>query len=67
MYVATLPVGFVFSVGYWVIPIVSFIFFVLTSLELIAEEIEEPFGADENDLPLGRMAQSIELHVQELI
>ncbi|MCC6282608.1 MAG: hypothetical protein IT262_18540 [Saprospiraceae bacterium] len=67
IYIATLPFGFVFDLGYWVVPIVGFIFFVLASLELIAEEIEEPFGADENDLPLSRMAKSIEAHVEEII
>ncbi|MCC7466631.1 MAG: hypothetical protein IT261_10190 [Saprospiraceae bacterium] len=67
IYVVTLPFGFVFNLGYWVIPIVGFIFFVLASLELIAEEIEEPFGADENDLPLGKMVRSIEMHIDELI
>lgn len=66
-YVATLPFGFVFNLGYLVIPIVGFIFFVLASLELIAEEIEEPFGADENDLPLGKMTRGIQLHIHELI
>ncbi len=66
-YVATLPFGFVFSLGYFVIPIVGFIFYVLASLELIAEEIEEPFGADENDLPLGKMTRGIQLHINELI
>jgi putative membrane protein len=67
IYVATLPFGFVFSLGYFVVPIVAFVFFVLASLELIAEEIEEPFGADENDLPLGKMARGIQLHIHELI
>lgn len=67
IYVATLPFGFVFNLGYFVVPIVGFIFFVLASLELIAEEIEEPFGADENDLPLGKMARGIQLHIHELI
>ncbi len=67
IYVATLPFGFVFTLGYWVVPIVGFIFYVLASLEVIAEEIEEPFGADENDLPLSRMTRSIEAHVHELI
>ena len=43
IYVLTLPVGFVFSLGYLVIPVVVFVFYVLASLELIAEEIEEPF------------------------
>lgn len=66
-YVATLPFGFVFSLGYLVVPIVGFIFYVLASLELIAEEIEEPFGADENDLPLEKMARGIQVHIHELI
>ena len=62
-YVATLPFGFVFSLGYWVIPIVGFIFYVLASLELIAEEIEDPFGGDKNDLPLEKMAWGIRVHI----
>jgi putative membrane protein len=66
-YVGTLPFGLVFSVGYWIVPIIGFIFYVLASLELIAEEIEEPFGADENDLPLGKMARGIQLHIHEII
>ena len=66
-YIATLPFGFVFNLGYLVVPIVGFIFYVLASLELIAEEIEEPFGADENDLPLGKMARGIQVHIHELI
>lgn len=67
IYIATLPFGYVFSLGYFVVPMVGFIFYVLASLEIIAEEIEEPFGADENDLPLGRMAQSIQAHIHEII
>jgi predicted membrane chloride channel (bestrophin family) len=34
------------------IPVVIFVFYVLASLELIADEIEDPFGVDANDLPL---------------
>lgn len=67
IYIATLPFGYVFNLGYYVVPMVGFIFFVLTSLELIAEEIEEPFGGDENDLPLERIAQNIQAHIDELI
>ena len=66
-YVMTLPFGYVFSLSYWVIPVVSFIFYVLASLELIAEEIEDPFGGDSNDLPTGKMAESIHRHVAEII
>ncbi|MEY3956635.1 MAG: hypothetical protein RLZ73_1090 [Bacteroidota bacterium] len=51
IYVMTLPFSYVFTLGYYVIPVVVFIFYVLASLELIAEEIEDPFGTDANDLP----------------
>lgn len=66
-YIMTLPIGYVFSLGYYVIPIVSFIFYVLASMELIAEEIEEPFGHDTNDLPLSRLCEKIEKHVSEIL
>lgn len=66
-YVMTLPFGYVFNLGYYVIPVVVFIFYVLASLELIAEEIEDPFGSDSNDLPTHKMAANIKKHVEELL
>jgi putative membrane protein len=66
-YVMTLPFGYVFSLGYYTIPVVIFIFYVLASLELIAEEIEDPFGLDENDLPTAKIASNIKKHVEELL
>ena len=66
-YVMTLPFGFVFSLGYYVIPVVAFVFYVLASLELIAEEIEDPFGGDSNDLPTEKIAQNIKKHVEEIL
>lgn len=66
-YVMSLPFGYVFQLGYYVIPVVIFIFYVLASLELIAEEIEEPFGDDPNDLPTARIAENIRKNVEELL
>ena len=66
-YVVTLPFGYVFQLGYYVIPVVVFIFYVLSSLELIAEEIEEPFGNDANDLPTTKIAENIRKNVEELL
>lgn len=66
-YVMTLPFGYAFSLGYYVVPVVIFIFYVLASLELIAEEIEDPFGGDENDLPTAKIASNIKKHVEELL
>ncbi|MCI9845060.1 bestrophin family protein [Flavobacterium pectinovorum] len=67
VYVLTLPFGYVFTLGYFVIPVVVIIFYVLASLELIAEEIEDPFGTDANDLPTQKIAENIKKHVEELI
>jgi len=66
-YIMTLPFGYVFSLGYYVIPVVVFIFYVLASLELIAEEIEDPFGYDPNDLPTEKIAANIKKHVEEIL
>jgi putative membrane protein len=66
-YVMTLPFSLVLSMGYIAIPVVGFIFYVLASLELIAEEIEDPFGGDSNDLPVNKMASNIQKHVAEII
>jgi putative membrane protein len=67
IYVMTLPFGYVFSLGYYVIPVVAFIFYVLASLELIAEEIEDPFGNDENDVPTEKIAQNIQKNVRDIL
>jgi ion channel-forming bestrophin family protein len=66
-YVMTLPWGYVFNLGYWAVPVVVFIFYVLASLELVAEEIEDPFGLDANDLPMEKLCAGIEKHVEEVI
>lgn len=50
IYVMTLPFGYVFSLGYYVAPIVGFVFYVLGSMEFVAEEIEDPFGNDSNNI-----------------
>jgi putative membrane protein len=67
IYVMTLPIGFVLALKYYSIPVVIFIFYVLASLEIIAEEIEEPFGNDDNDLPTRKLADNIKKHVEELL
>jgi putative membrane protein len=67
LYVLTLPVGYVFSMGYLVVAAVPFIFYVMGSLELIAESIEDPFGTDVDDLPIDKIGENIKKHVAELI
>ncbi|MCX2574481.1 bestrophin family protein [Pedobacter sandarakinus] len=67
VYVLTIPIGWVFSLGYYLVLIVPFILYVLASLELIAEEIENPFGEDANDLPVDQICNNIEKHVEEIL
>lgn len=67
IYIMTLPFGYVFQLGYFVVPVVAFVFYVLASLEIIAEEIEDPFGDDENDVPTDVLAGNIERHVDEIL
>ena len=66
-YILTLPLGLAFSLSYLTIPVVVFVFYILASLELIAEEIEDPFGNDANNLPTRKMANNIKSQVEELI
>jgi ion channel-forming bestrophin family protein len=65
-YTMTMPFGHAFTLGYYMVPIVIFVFYALASLELIAEEIEDPFGKDPNDLPLMRISSTIAHNVDEI-
>ena len=65
-YIVTLPIGFVAYFEYWAIPISVFVFYVLVSLEIIAEEIEMPFGDDPNDLPTQKLSDMIRRNVDEI-
>lgn len=66
LYVVTLPLGFVATFQWWTIPVVMGIFYILVAVELIAEEIEDPFGKDENDLPTDGLTETMQRNVREI-
>jgi putative membrane protein len=66
-YAAILPVGLVPEYGYLAVPLVMLIIFALLGLELMASEIEDPFGIDCNDLPTGTIADLIRADAAELL
>ena len=66
-YTITLPFGFVTDFVYLTIPIVVLLFFILVSIELIAEEIEDPFGRDVNDLPTDDLSVKIKTNIEEIL
>lgn len=67
IYIITLPFGFVTQSGYMTIPIVVLVSYILFSVELIAEEIEDPFGRDINDLPLDELATKMRENIREIL
>jgi len=66
-YIVTMPLCFVHDFGYWIIALTTFVFYVLVSLEVIAEEVENPFGTDSNDLPTDEIAGTIGANVAEIL
>jgi len=67
IYVTTIPLAFIPTFGYFSVLIATFIFYVLVSMEVLAEEIEDPFGKDANDLPTGELSIKIRDNVREII
>lgn len=66
LYCFMLPFGFVESLG-WITPfIIVFVAYTFTALEAIADELEDPFGTQPNDLALDTMSTMIESTLAEL-
>ena len=66
LYVISLPIVF-FHFDYWAVLITTFVFYALVSMEVLAEEIEDPFGFDANDLPLDQICQTIKQDLNNII
>lgn len=67
IYVVTLPLAFISVFGYYSAIIATFVFYILVSMEVLAEEIEDPFGTDDNDLPTDTLCEKIKVNVSEIL
>lgn len=67
IFVATMPLAVITNFGYYASLVNIFIFYVLVSMEILAEEIEDPFGLDDNDLPTDDLAVKIRNNVKEVL
>ncbi|MBB5638667.1 putative membrane protein [Pedobacter cryoconitis] len=66
IYCFLLPFGFVDSLG-WMMPvIVVFIAYTFVALEAVADELEDPFGEEPNDLALNTLCAMIETTLLEM-
>ncbi len=67
IYAIVMPFGLARDFGYGAIIASMLTFFATMGLELLAEEIEEPFGGDRNDLPLEDIAEVIARDVHRVL
>jgi len=67
IYIITLPIGLVDDFKWISIPIVLFVFYAFAGLELLAEEIEDPFGYEDSDLPTDEIANTIKKNLIEIL
>lgn len=64
IYCSTLPLALVSTFGWWNLLIVYLVSYILFGIEEIGVEIEDPFGDDENDLPLEQISEGIDKNVR---
>lgn len=67
IYILILPFGLANMFEYLTIPAVMVMAFAMLGIEVISEEIENPFGLDANDLPTGQLAVTIRDNVYEIL
>lgn len=65
-YIVIMPFSVITEYGYLTIPAVMLVSYILVGLELIGEEIEEPFGLERNNLPLNQLSQLIRVNIHEI-
>jgi putative membrane protein len=63
LYCYSLPFALVNDFGWVAVPLTFLVAYIFFGIEEIGVEIEGPFGTDENDLPLERFCERIELDV----
>jgi len=67
VYVLTLPWGLVDTVGWWTAPVTMVVAYMMIGIEVLAEQAEDPFGTDPDDLPLDAICATIDRSLDEII
>lgn len=66
IYAIILPFSLIAPLGWLSFIAVALIFYFMMAIVMIAEEIEDPFGLDDNDLPVDQIAHNIKNNLQEI-
>jgi putative membrane protein len=67
LYCFTLPMAIVGFYGWWTILVTLLTAYMFFGIEEIGVEIENPFGGDDNDLPLERICDTIDQNLMALL
>jgi putative membrane protein len=67
LYLLTLPFGLVDSFHWWTVVAVTTLGYFMIGMEMIAENIEDPFGHDEDDIMLDDICHNIERSVRDIL
>lgn len=66
-FIGVMPFVLLSTSGYFMVPITMFGAYALLGLEMIGEEIENPFGMDSNDLPIAQLCNRIRVSVHDVL
>ncbi len=66
IYALILPFSLIDTLHWWSILVVALIYYFMMAVVIIAEEIEDPFGRDDNDLPVDKIAHNIKNNLEEI-
>lgn len=65
-YALMFPFGWVDTFGFLIIPMMVMIVYILLGLEILSEELEEPFGNNDNELPLNIISTTISKNIEQI-
>jgi len=67
VYLLVSPIYIVRDYDYWAVPIELLVAFFMLGVEMVAHDVEEPFGVEGDDLPLEKFCATIETSVRETL
>lgn len=67
IYLFTMPWGLVKELGWFTIPTMMLVSYFMIGMETTAEDVEQPFGVDPDDLPLDDICLTIESSVAQAL
>ncbi|MFO0895956.1 MAG: bestrophin family ion channel [Pirellulales bacterium] len=67
IYAVAAPWFVAWDIGFWSIPVSALMFYYIFGVELLAEELEDPFGTGPDDLDLDRYCRTIENSVNQVL